>query len=352
MSGGPAAALHAELPALATALPWVGLGAWPTPVEPLTDEVWVKREDLTAPRYGGNKVRTLEAVFGRARAADATRIWATGAFGSNHVLATAIHAEAAGLEAGAILFPQPPSEPALANASAILATGAKVVTLPSVALLPAAMAAIGRRRGAYVMAPGGATPEGAMGALSAAFELVAQWRAGVVPWPALLVVPVGSGCTTAGLLAGLHLAHRLVGAPTPPLLCAVRVTPWPISSRWRLARLAAAAVALVERHLLRPSGLGFGPLHAGLIVDGRFLGSGYGHVTAAGEAAAARLAARGLHADPVYAAKAAAALFARAPSVPGPTLFWLTKSSAPLARADERAVAAAPRDLRRWLGRD
>jgi 1-aminocyclopropane-1-carboxylate deaminase/D-cysteine desulfhydrase-like pyridoxal-dependent ACC family enzyme len=123
MTSAAAPALHAAVPRLAAGVPWVGLGAWPTPIEPLGEDLWVKREDRTAPRYGGNKVRTLEAMLGRARAAGATRIWATGAYGSNHVLATAIHAAAAGLACGAIVFPQPATEPAVANARAIVATG-------------------------------------------------------------------------------------------------------------------------------------------------------------------------------------------------------------------------------------
>ncbi|MBP8811187.1 MAG: pyridoxal-phosphate dependent enzyme [Kofleriaceae bacterium] len=349
MTSAAAPALHAAVPRLAAGVPWVGLGAWPTPIEPLGEDLWVKREDRTAPRYGGNKVRTLEAMLGRARAAGATRIWATGAYGSNHVLATAIHAAAAGLACGAIVFPQPATEPAVANARAIVATGAELVTIPTVALLPLAMAAVRRRRGAYVMPPGGATAEGAMGALAAAFELAAQHRAGAAPWPVALVLPVGSGCTTAGLLAGLHLAHRLGFAPTPPLVWAARVTPWPITSRWRLARLAAEAVDLAERHLGAPTGITEAQLRASLVVDGRYLGAGYGHATAAGEAAARRLAAHGLHADQVYAAKAAAALFDLAPRAPGPVLFWLTKSSAPLVLADAATVASAPRRLRRWI---
>ena len=346
-------ALFAAVPALAGAVPWVRLGDWPTPVEPIAGVLggWVKREDDTAAAYGGNKVRTLEAMFGRARAAGATRIWATGAFGSNHVVATLVHARAAGLDAGAILFPQPPGEPAYANAEAIVACGPALVTLPSVALLPLAMAARRREPGAYVMPPGGATPEGTLGAMSAAFELAAQHAAGAAPWPRTLVVPVGSGCTTAGLLAGLHLAHHLGRAPAPPTLVAARVTPWPISSRWRLAHLAARALALVDGLRGEVSGIAEATLRSTLEVDGRFLGRGYGHVTAAGEAAAAVLATAGLAVDPVYAAKAAAAFLDRARGDGGPWLLWLTKSSTGMPRASSAQLAAAPRAITRWLGR-
>src|SRR5690349_2311951 len=171
-------ALFRLFPDLAGQVPWVRIGAWPTPVERLPAvgaalgaEVWAKREDRSNPRYGGNKVRTLEAVFGRATAAGAHTIWATGAYGSNHAVATVIHAASAGLGGGAALFPQPASVPARENLSALLSTRPALERLASVALLPGAIRRLRRDPGAYVMIPGGATPEGTFGALSAALEL-------------------------------------------------------------------------------------------------------------------------------------------------------------------------------------
>ncbi len=329
------------------------LGAWPTPVArlDLAGDVWVKREDLTSPGYGGNKVRTLEAMFGRARAAGATRMWATGAYGSNHAVATVLHARAAELDAGAILFPQPASEPALANASALCAARPEVIRIASVIELPFVMARVRRRDGAYVMPPGGATPEGALGAMSAAFELAAQAAAGELPWPRRVVVAVGSGCTTAGLLAGFHLAHELGLAPPPPRLTSVRVTPWPISSRLRLANLARATLALVDDLRGASTGTTFAQLVAALAVDGRFLGKGYGKATAAGARTIERMRLAGAPPlDAVYTAKAACALLELA-ETERPLLFWSTKSSAPLPRATDDDLAAAPAAMRAWMGR-
>jgi D-cysteine desulfhydrase len=333
-------------------VPWVRLGDWPTPVVGLAPKIWVKREDLTSPVYGGNKVRTLEAMFGRARAAGATRMWGTGAFGSNHVVATVLHARSAGLDAGAILFPQPASEPAIANASALLAPRPEVIALGSVVELPFVMARVRRRPGAYVMPPGGATPEGALGAMSAAFELSAQAARGELPWPRRVVLAVGSGCTTAGLLAGFHLAHHLGLAPPPPRVTSVRVTPWPVTSRLRLARLARATVALVDDLRGASSAISLAALHAGLDVDGRWLGRGYGRATAAGARTTERMRLAGAPPlDAVYTAKSAAALLALAADEPGPMVFWATKSSAKLPYADQPALDAAPRSMRAWLGR-
>lgn len=335
-------------------MPWVRLGDWPTPLErlDLPGHVWVKREDLTSPVYGGNKVRTLEAMFGRARAAGATRLWATGAFGSNHVVATVLHAASAGLDAGAILFPQPACEPAFANAAALLGAHPEVIALRSIVELPFAMAVVRRRAGAYVMPPGGATPEGALGAMSAAFELAAQAAGGELPWPRRVVLAVGSGCSTAGLLGGFHLAHALGLAPPPPRVTSVRVTPWPVTSRLRLARLAHATVALVDELRGAASGIRFATLYAGLDVDGRWLGPGYGRATPEGARTSELMRRAGAPPlDAVYTAKSAAALLDHTRAATEPMLFWATKSSAPLPRAAPTAVTRAPRSMRAWMGR-
>ncbi|HUQ01268.1 MAG TPA: pyridoxal-phosphate dependent enzyme [Kofleriaceae bacterium] len=346
-------ALFRALPQVGRQVPWVRLGDWPTPVErlDLEGEVWVKREDLTAPGYGGNKVRTLEAMFGRARAAGAKRMWATGAYGSNHAVASVLHAHEAQLESGAILFSQPASEPALANASALLSVRPEVIGLASVIQLPFAMARVRRRGDAYVMPPGGATPEGALGAMSAAFELAAQHAAGALPWPRRVVVAVGSGCTTAGLLAGFHLAHELGLAPSAPRLTSVRVTPWPVTSRLRLANLAHATLALVDHLRGASSATTFAQLVAALSVDGRFLGKGYGRATSAGARTTETMRAAGAPAlDAVYTAKSAAA-FLQLDRTDGPIIFWATKSSTRLPRATDDDIAAAPAAMRAWLGR-
>jgi len=353
-------ALFRRLPAVARALPWVRLGAWPTPVEPLGAlgrelgaDVWVKREDRSSAVYGGNKVRTLEAILGRAQAAGARTIWATGAYGSNHAVATALHARAAGMDAGVIMFPQPPSDPARANLRAMIASGARLERIATVALLPLAMRRVRADARAYVMPPGGATPEGAMGALSAALELAAQIDAGVCPRPARIVLAVGSTCTTAGLLAGVHLAAALgtgFARDRMPRVTAVRVTPWPVTDPWRVAALASRALALIDELRGDRTGIGVRGLRAALTVEGAYFGGGYGRATARGLRAAARFHdAGGPPLDAVYSAKAGAALCDVAPRTDGPTLFWATKSSAPLPtpRADQLATIDA--SLRAWL---
>jgi D-cysteine desulfhydrase len=353
-------ALFRRLPELGRAVPWVRLGAWPTPIEPLpaldqalgARDIFVKREDRSSALYGGNKVRTLEAVLGRAQAAGARRIWATGAYGSNHAVATVMHAPAAAMDAGVVMFPQPPSDAARGNLAAMIARGAAIERIASVALLPFAMRRL-RGDGVYVMPPGGATPEGAMGALSAAIELAEQIEARVCPPPARIVLAVGSTCTTAGLLAGLHLAAALgIGFARDrlPRVTAVRVTPWPVTDPWRVAMLAHKTLALVDDLRGDRTGVGVRGLRAALTVEGRYFGGGYGRATARGLRAAARFReAGGPPLDAVYSAKAGAALCDVAPHTDGPTLFWATKSSAPLPSMQPGQLDAIDPTLRAWL---
>jgi D-cysteine desulfhydrase len=357
-------ALFRQLPELAGAVPWVRLGDWPTPVEPLPDlravtggpPIYVKREDRSSAIYGGNKVRTLEAMMGAARGAGATRIWATGAYGSNHSLATVLHARTAGLAAGMALFPQPRSTPAVENLRAALSTDPEIVTIASPLTLPLAMRAL-RRRGPseFVMAPGGATPEGTFGAMSAALELAEQVARGDCPAPARIVLAVGSTCTTAGLLVGLNLAARLgvgfgAGGAPLPAVTAVRVTPWPVTSELAILQLAYRSARLVARLTGRPP-IGWRDLRALLTVHRRDFGGGYGKVTARGWRAMQLFAgAGGPPLDVVYSGKSGAALIELARrGARGPLLFWATKSSAPLPEPTDAQVARAPAVMRRWL---
>lgn len=60
--------LYKSYPILRETVPHVELGNWPTPLEPLPGIsaqplLLVKRDDLSHPLYGGNKVRKLELIL-------------------------------------------------------------------------------------------------------------------------------------------------------------------------------------------------------------------------------------------------------------------------------------------------
>jgi pyridoxal-phosphate dependent enzyme len=362
-------------PQLEADLGFLSLGDFPTRVQSLQphlaiqggmSDVYVKRDDLTSSVYGGNKVRTLEALWGQARREGREVVIATGAYGSNHAVATLLHARRVGFRAGVLLFPQPFSQTAMANLRVSATHADELTDLLHWSALPYAMWRRARQTtgvGPFIMPPGGATPRGCLGFLSAGLELAMQIDAGEMPPPDEVVLALGSTCSTAGLLVGLRLAARLGlglagrthperGLGEPPLLVAVRVTPWPVTSEFRILRLARRlSTWLLEKTRDPLFALSRNELARGLALDGTQLGAGYGRTTHAGLSAMGQLSACSFALDTCYSAKSAAALLERARHRPRVRLFWCTKSSAPLPAVPAAKLALAPARMLSWLER-
>lgn len=366
-------ALHEVLPAVARRLPRASLGEWPTPIEPLgtaahgiavdggrREGLFVKREDLSSPVYGGNKVRCLEPVFAELLDRGVQHAWATGAYGSNQAVAIALHAARVGLTTGAVLFPQPSTAAARANLRALVSSGSDVRLMRTILSFPYAMSErwLASRRSAGLEAtipPGAAVPLGALGHLAAALEVALDVDAGRVPPFKHVVLPIGSTCTTAGLLAGFAVAAAagigFGGDRPPPHVHAVRVTPWPVTAHFRVVGLALGAARLLTARG-GPDVADRAALSRRLSVSGAYLGRGYGHPTPAGLEAQRVFDSSGApHVDTTYASKAAAYVVARSGQLDGPVLFWSTKSSAPLPPTDADRLERLPRHGLRWLQR-
>ncbi len=309
----------------------------PTPVRQLVrtagSDLWLKDDGLVSPLYGGNKVRKLEAVLPHILRRRASRILTLGAAGSHHVLATALFARRYSVPTHALLLPQPWSAHAEATLRATVATCERVEAATSAAAIPRWL--LNCRRGDYVLAPGASTHLGALGVARGVSELRAQIEAHELPEPDLIVTPLGSGGTAAGLLAGALLQNlkcRIV---------AVQVTRAP-GLRWLVLRLARAA--------LRAAGFdaSWSTLGARLVTTRRYCGSSYGARTEAGEAATRRSSELGLQLDVTYTAKAfAAALDATAGCLleTAPVdnvLYWHTLSAQPPASCAPEAAFSAP----------
>ena len=296
------------------------LGTYPTPVMRLdalstpTTELWIKRDDLTHPLYGGNKVRKLAHLLEDARQRGATRVVTVGSVGSHHVLATGIFGKLAGMRVDAALLAQPRSPHVLETVRASIAQG--------VGLFPAESYSRAARLlqswvadGAYYIPAGGSNRIGTLGMVEAAAELALQVHAGQLPEPDLIVVPLGSGGTCAGLLAGLA-TQGLRGR-----VLAVTVAEPPELFEHQARALAKTLVNEgLRAHVLER-----------LEVDRGYLGAGYGQPTAASAHATREAARSGILLDPTYTAKAFAAALARvARGTERTILYWQTLSSAPL----------------------
>jgi 1-aminocyclopropane-1-carboxylate deaminase/D-cysteine desulfhydrase-like pyridoxal-dependent ACC family enzyme len=301
-------------------------------------EVWIKRDDQTHPRYGGNKVRKLVPLLAAARAAGVTDVLTAGAAGSHHVLATAVHAAAMGLRVEVALAPQPASahveemlRASFAQAAAIYPCASLPGALATLALRAVALRALGHRP--MIIPVGGSNALGASGYLDAELELLAQLAAMGAPSPDVQVCALGSGGTLAGLLAG-----RAVGGRGGEVW-GVRVTP-PIAAPAIRVRSLARAV------LTRRASTAQCP--AVQIYEGA-LGAGYGRPTVEADAARALFARDGITLDDTYTAKAAAGLVALARRTPRRYLFWHTLSSALMRPLLPDASEALPPGLRALL---
>jgi D-cysteine desulfhydrase len=311
--------LAVRYPGLEAAVGRVGLGVVETPLERwLIGDVplLIKRDDLTSPLLGGNKVRSLELLL--AGAGPGRTLLTVGASGSTHALAVAEFGRTLGAGTEVITWPQETNAMARATTRRLGAT-ARVTAAHSVAEAYL-RAAVRRVRGAgrvQWIPAGGSVPRGALGQVSAALELAVQLERHGLPVPDTLVVPLGSGGTAAGLLVGLALA----GLPTRVI--GVQVVPRLVANHRRVARLARRTHALLSR-------LAGVPLPAldvtRLSIDRAAYGGAYGRETAHGSAAAEQLRlAGGPPLDATYSAKAFSVALERARHSPHErVLFWLT----------------------------
>ena len=293
--------------------------------------LWLKRDDLNAVVAGGNKVRALEFLLGSVKPGDT--VVTLGGEGSTHVLATALHAARLGARTVAYRWRHDMHDTAGLVRQLGTERCASVPTIPGgvVFALPLARArALGPR--AHWVPIGGSSPLGALGHVSAALELAEQIAAGMLPEPARIVVPLGSGGTAAGLALGVAIA----GLRT--VVTGVRVAPRIGTNRSRTLRLLRRTARLIERY----TGERLPDAGRHLQVEHGCYGGAYGRPLARGAVAAATLReAGGPTLEPTYGEKAFAAA-ADALAVPdehgrrvGPVLFWTTFDARMLDRAPD-----------------
>lgn len=327
-------ALFRRVPALADIVPFVPIGQFPTRIDACTvrapdgstRSIFVKREDLCHPVYGGNKIRKLEFLLAEAKRRDAKRLITVGAAGSHHALATTVHGRALGFDVTLVLFPQPLTPHVRDVLLMDHAFGAEIRWTSRMEIVPLAMlrARLSRDMGrSFVIAAGGSDAAGTLGWVGAGLELAEQIEAGEMPRPVAIYVAAGTLGTAAGLALGLAMA----GFDIP--VRAVRITSRLITNERTLANLVHGAAALLARAGVAP------PVERALaaveLCHGQ-IGRGYGWETDGSRFAMEAFGEAGLRLDGTYTAKAAAELLARAEE--GPVLFVHTLSAAePVDRA-------------------
>lgn len=271
--------------------------------EKLGIDLWIKRDDLTEPSFGGNKSRQLEYYFGAAVAQNADTILITGAVQSNFVRLAAALAKSCGMHAVAQLEQRVKVDDATYNRSGNVLLnvllGAEVLTYPEGEDEAGADKALFKRaeelraegwRPYVIPLSENHPPLGALGYVNAAKEVLAAKDDFDV-----FVVASGSGATHSGLLSGLRgegNRAKVIGS------CVRRSKP--------------LQAARIERIIGRLAELYQGAIKVSaddIVLWDDALAPGYGQIGAPALNAMKLMAqSEGIFLDPVYTAKSFAAI--------------------------------------------
>jgi D-cysteine desulfhydrase family pyridoxal phosphate-dependent enzyme len=290
-------------------IPYLNYGVYPTPIEEASrfrealgggaPRVFIKRDDYTGPGFGGNKVRKLEYVLAKA-VADGVEVAVTsGGLKSNHARVTAAMCARIGLRCVLVLNSAAVSYEGLKPASLAVdeLLGAEVVRVASreeraTTVESVAESLRGDGKKVAVIPIGASIPLGALGFVRAVEETKSRLEA-IDTRIDYVFHSSSSGGTQAGIVAGCQLFDwrgvKVVGvSPDDP----------------------SASISAEVGKIIRGVGEALGAqLSEDVTVLDDYVGAGYGVPSAQGDEAIELLArTEGVILDPVYTAKAMAAL--------------------------------------------
>jgi len=320
------------------AIPWVSIVNTPTPIHRMDKicdelnhkEIWVKRDDLSHEVYGGNKPRKYEFVFADILKNNKKRIFTQGAIGTNHGLATTVHAKRFGLETHLFLTEQEPSTMVLENLLCHYYFSAKLNLMKSKRQRKIRIKTrLLFDRKARFVTTGASSPLGTLGFVNAAFELKEQMDENLVPEPDKLFVTVGSLATCAGLVLGLELAK----VKTQVIGIGVTDPSW--SSKSATLELATEALKIMRKIDSSIPDVST-EMEKRLVVDHSYFGKQYGSSTEEALEAIEIAKKDELKLEYVYTGKTLAGLidYVKRDKISKEEIvvFWNSKSSADLTR--------------------
>ena len=290
-------------------IPYLNYGVYPTPIEEASrfrealgggaPRVFIKRDDYAGPGFGGNKVRKLEYVLAKA-VADGVEVAVTsGGLKSNHARVTAAMCARIGLRCVLVLNSAAVTYEGLKPASLAVdeLLGAEIVRVASreeraTTVESVAESLRGEGKKVAVIPIGASIPLGALGFVRAVEETKSRLEA-IDTRIDYVFHSSSSGGTQAGIVAGCQLFDwrgvKVVGvSPDDP----------------------SASISAEVGKIIRGVGEALGAqLSEDVTVLDDYVGAGYGVPSAQGDEAIELLArTEGVILDPVYTAKAMAAL--------------------------------------------
>jgi len=308
--------LFEAYPQLAKTIPWVKLGALPTPVERLSKlgakldhpNLWIKRDDLSSTKMGGNKVRIMEFLLAAMKASGKTVAISPGALGSNQIMASGIYGRELGLKVVGVFFKQCPTDYMCKHMLIDKTMGVEFNHVESPYLVPFAIIYHylknidwEKMQAPFYIPTFGSSATCALGYFDAMFELKKQIDAGQLPEPDYIFVTAGTG----GTMAGIQLGARLLGMKTKTI--GVRITDFIACNE----RLVASIINRCRKHLNKAGAdlpeMKFKKADVMMIHD--FFGGEYAKITEEGKDAKKLLSEiEGIALDTTYTAKTMAAM--------------------------------------------
>lgn len=189
------------------------------PGVPARISLYLKRDDLLHPVVQGNKWRKLEPVLAGIRNGAYSGILTFGGPFSNHIHAVAAAGRAYGFPTAAVVrgLAADLSNPTLAFARSC---GMELFPVSKKAYdagigSPELREIEARFPGYYRLPEGGATPEAVRNCMEISREISGQLEPGR-RGPLFVAVPAGTGCTAAGVIAGLGKAGTTLVFPAAP----------------------------------------------------------------------------------------------------------------------------------------
>lgn len=205
-------------------------------------DLWVKRDDLYTGLAGGNKARKMERLLPTLERRGCDAIVTTGSSFSNHARAVALAAAQRSWPCTLVLHGDPADLSRTPNGRLLGASGAELrFVRPEQISSELSRAEDELRRSGrqpVVIEGGGHTLEGTLAYVDALYELEGQRRPSQAPGATVVVAPVGTGSTHAGL----HVASEALGGYRVIGVSVAR-------PRDRATAVADAACAVARSHL-------------------------------------------------------------------------------------------------------
>lgn len=300
----------------------VDIGVFPSPVNRVylgqACSFWVKDESSTHPIYGGNKVRKLEYYFAWARQNKVRRLVVWGDALSHTVEAVSVLGCQLGFEVAAVVYQEKKSGYVSGQVQRYVTGNARVHYTSNFVQAYFLARLMGMRAGSTYIPLGATTDYSTLGHVSAAYEFVEQWRLKNLELPEKIYLALGSG----GSIAGMAIGFALMGVPVK--INAVQTVNASITNHKTLKKQIEATLKLLGTSKLNAASI----IRSYVNIDRRYLGRGYGDITAPSIAAVKKAAGLGIELECVHTGKVMAAIFQDLENNSSQEiLYWHTHSS-------------------------